>query len=90
VYPSSAVIASVVVITSTTIIRRIREGKWEHHIGEVLIFGWMLLVALMILAIISPTMAKTLAYLGIVGAFVVNGPQVFKLVGSFGRGTGAV
>lgn len=83
--PSDAVTASVIVITGTTIIRRIREGKWQAHIIETIIFGFMLLIALLTLAIVAPTIAKVLAYLGMVGAFVVNGPAVFKYVGDFGR-----
>lgn len=88
--PSSAVVASVVVITSTTIIRRMREGKWQTHILEVIVFGFMLLIALLTLAIVLPGVAKILAYLGMVGAFAVNGPELFKFLGDFGRGTGKI
>lgn len=84
--PSSVVFASVVVITSTTILRRMREGKWQGHVVEVIVFAFLLLLALQILAIVLPTMAKILGYLGMVGAFVVNGPVVFKTLGDFGRG----
>ncbi len=88
--PSDAVVASVVVIVATTILRRMQEGKWQGHVIEIIIFGFMLLVALLVLTIVSPTIAKAFAYLGMVGAFVVNGPAVFKMVGNFGRGTGRV
>lgn len=87
--PSSTVIASVVIITSTTILRRTREGKAPSgYIIETIIFGFLLLVALLILAIVMPQIAKVLGYLGMVGAFVVNGPEVFKLLGNFGRSNG--
>lgn len=86
--PSNVVLASVVVITSTTILRRMREGTAQGHVAETIVFGFMLLVALLILAIVMPTVAKVFGYLGMVGAFVVNGPAVFKLVGNFGRGEG--
>lgn len=87
---SSVVFASVIVITSTTIVRRLRENKWHGHIVETMVFGFMLLIALLVLAIVMPTAAKILAYLGMVGAFVLNGPAVFKLLGDFGRGKGVV
>lgn len=90
--PSSAVVASVFIITTTTIIRRIRTSKpgQSHQILESIVFGFLLLIALLTLAIIMPTFAKVLAYLGMVGAFVLNGPTLFKFVGDFGRGQGRI
>lgn len=88
--PSNAVVASVLIITSTTIVRRVRRHEIQGHIVEAIVFGFLLMIALLVLAIAMPTVAKTLAYLGMVGAFVVNGPEVFKLLGNFGRGRGAV
>lgn len=88
--PSSAAVASVVIICSTTILRRVREGKGDVRVIETVIFGFMLLVSLLLLAILVPTLAKVLAYLGMVGAFVVNGPALFKFIGDWGRGTGRV
>jgi hypothetical protein len=88
--PSSVVIGSVVVITSTTLVRRMREGKGTVSVAEILVFGFLLMIALLVLAIVMPSVAKVLAYLGLVGAFVVNGPAVFKLLGDFGRGKGVV
>jgi hypothetical protein len=83
---SSTVFASVLIIAATTIIRRSREGTAAGHVVETIIFGFLLLIALLILAIVLPTFAKALGYLGIVGAFVVNGPAVFSFLGDFGRG----
>ena len=88
--PSSAVLASVIVITSTTIIRRARQGTWKSHVIETIIFGFLLLIALLIVALILPTVALVLAYLGMIGALVVNGPEVFTFLGNFGRGKGVV
>lgn len=85
-YPSSLAMASVAIITSTTIVRRMRQGSWRGHVVETVVFGFMLLIALLIVAIVAPPVASILAYLGIVGAFVVNGPAVFQFLGSFGRG----
>jgi hypothetical protein len=80
--------ASVFVITSTTLVRRVREGNWQSHVIETIVFGFLLMIALLVLAIVSPRVATVLAYLGLVGAFIVNGPAVFKLLGDFGRGKG--
>ncbi len=86
--PSSSVFASVFVITATTIVRRIREDKWQGHVIETIIFGFLLLVALQLLVLVLPNFAKVMGYLGIVGAFIVNGPAVFGYIGEFGRGAG--
>lgn len=88
--PSSVVFASTVIIVATTIIRRVRENGWQGHVAEALVFGFLLLIALLVLAIVLPRFAQTLGYLGIVGAFIVNGPAVFGLLGDFGRGKGVV
>lgn len=88
--PSSTVIASVVIITSTTIVRRIRDGNWQGRIVETIVFGYLLLIALLVLAIVFPSIAQVFAYLGMVGAFLLNGPAVFTLLGNFGRGKGVV
>jgi hypothetical protein len=88
--PSSTAFASVIVITGTTIVRRMREKGWQTHIMEIVVFGFILLIALLTLAIVIPPAALILGWLGMVGAFVVNGPAVFSLLGSFGKGKGAV
>lgn len=88
--PSSAVFASVVLITGSTLLRRMRDPKHPTNAMEIIVFGFILLIALLTFAIVAPSIAKILAYLGMVGAFVVNGPAVFKFVGDFGRGAGAV
>ena len=88
--PSSAVFASVVLITGSTLLRRMRDLKHPTNAMEIIVFGFILLIALLTFAIVAPSIAKILAYLGMVGAFVVNGPAVFKFVGDFGRGAGAV
>lgn len=84
--PSSIVFVSVVTIAGTTVIRRVKEDKWEGHIVEVVVFAFLLLIALQLLALVLPGVAKVLGYLGIVGAFVINGPAVFGAAETFGRG----
>jgi len=87
---SSTVFAATLIIVSTTIVRRIRNGTWSGHVVETIVFGFLLLIALLILAIVTPRFAQVLGYLGLVGAFVVNGPALFELIGNFGRGKGAL
>ena len=76
-------------MTSTTIIRKVREkGKtgWrEGELTQVTIFGYMLTIALLTIALFSPGIAKALAMLGLVGAFALNGPAVFGWLGDLGR-----
>ena len=88
--PSSAVFSSVIIITGTTLLRRMRDSKQPTNTMEIIVFGFILLIALLTLAIVAPPVARILAYLGMVGAFVVNGPAVFKFIGDFGRGKGVV
>jgi hypothetical protein len=83
VNPSSAVVTSVVIITATTIVRRQRQGTLTGHFLETIVFGFMLLVALLLLAVLMPTVAEVLAYTGLIGAFVINGPEIFKLMGAW-------
>ena len=48
------------------------------------VFAFGLTVALLGVAIVAPTVAKILAYLGLVGAFAVNGPVLFSMIGKLG------
>jgi hypothetical protein len=79
--PTDIVVASVIIIVATTMIKNAKHKK--NHIAPI-IFGFMLLVALLILATFAPTVAKGLGYMGMVGAFVVNGPDVFSLLKNIG------
>jgi hypothetical protein len=83
--PAGTITTVVVVIAGTTILRLVRQGKWQGQIGEVMMFAFLLLVALLFLSLMSPSLAVVLAYLGLVGAFVVNGPEIFEMVGDWGR-----
>lgn len=87
--PSSTVVASVVIIGATTMLRRKHDEK-DFHALETIVFSFLLLIALLVLAIVAPSVAQVFAYLGIVGAFALNGPTVFTLLGDFGRGKGAL
>ena len=85
------VIVTAIVISGSTIIRLIREGGWvgNRKIIPVVIFGFLLALALEVVALISAKLAAILCYLGLVGAFAVNGPSLFTLVGNLGRSPGA-
>lgn len=84
---SDVVLGSVLVIVTSTLVRikraPIRGQTFTPF--QVIAFGFLLATGLLIVAIASPGLAKGLAYLGLVGAFVVNGPTLFGLLGNLGR-----
>lgn len=82
--PTDVIVASVVIITASTLIKDAKAKKKGSKFAPIL-FGFMLLIFLLILATFAPTIAKGLAYMGMVGAFVVNGPAVFGLVSGIGK-----
>jgi len=79
---SNTILISAVIITGSTLLRKKR--KKETNYMETITFGFLLVFVLLILAVPFPTFAKGLAYLGLVGAFAVNGPEVFKLAQQIG------
>lgn len=76
--PTDTIIVSAVVITGSTMVRRGIKNQKEYL--RTLFFGFLLTFILLIIAVPLPTVAKGLAYMGMVGAFAVNGPEVFALV----------
>jgi hypothetical protein len=92
VNPTEIVIGSVSIIVATTIVRRLREHKVSFSpvkgpkgIGAIIVFGFLLTIALLMIAIFAPRIAIALCYLGLVGAFALNGPAVFSYIGDIGR-----
>lgn len=83
--PTDVILGSVVVITGTTILRNVRNKTKAGTTFKPVLFGFLLAAALLTIAIGAPGFAKGLAYLGLVGAFVVNGPALFELIGSLGK-----
>ncbi len=80
------ILPSVVVMAGTSIIRRVREQKnYEGTTTQIVLYAYLLYMALLLLNMVAPQVARTLAYLGIVGAFVVNGPAVFGYLGDLGK-----
>ena len=84
------ILISVGVMVGSTIIRNVhnrasqnvkQKGKEPNSWGQTIVLGFFLTVALMILAIPFPTFTKGLALLGVVGAFAVNGPTVYAMLG---------
>lgn len=84
--PSGAIVTSVVVVVGTTLFRLARQGKTKGTTLEVIVFGVMLLVALLIISMVLPTIAMVLAYMALIGSFIANGPELFKFLGAFGQG----
>lgn len=82
---TDVIVGSAVIITATTVLRNVAEKKAAGATWRPVIFGFGLALALLALAIPAPGMAKGLAYLGLVGAFVVNGPALFTVIGKLGK-----
>lgn len=77
---TDVIIIACMVMAGTTVIRRIKEkphAKAEYV--QPVVYGFFLCLALLVLAVPLPTFTKGLAYLGMVGAFAVNGPTIYKL-----------
>jgi hypothetical protein len=75
---TDVILLSGALITVTTVIRNTTDKKF--HFSPIM-FGFLLTAALLILSAAAPTVAKGLAVMGVVGAFVANGPAVFKVLG---------
>lgn len=82
---TNTVAAAVGVVAGTTLFRLVRQNQIKGNAIRILVFAGMLWSALLVVAIASPVIANTLAYLSMVGAFIVNGPEILKWLGDFGR-----
>lgn len=81
---TNVILGSAVVITATTVLRNVREKTKAGTTFKPVIFGFGLAFALLAMAMVAPGLARALAYMGLVGAFVVNGQAVFDLIGKLG------
>lgn len=79
---TDAIVGSTVVITGTSLIRDTVKGKPQMR---PVISGFLLGSALLLLSFAAPTLAKYLAYLGVLGALVTNGPEVVTALGRIGQ-----
>jgi hypothetical protein len=82
---TDVILGSVVIITATSVIRNARAKTKVTTTWKPVVFGFGLLLALLAIAIVAPGFAKGLALLGLVGAFVTNGPALFDTIGSLGK-----
>lgn len=80
--PTDTIVAATVIIAGSTMIKNAKAKK--NHFAPI-VFGFLLTSALLIMAMFAPTFARMLAYMGMVGAFVVNGPAVFGVVSGIGK-----
>lgn len=76
---TSAVIGGTIIITGTSVLKDIHEGK-----PPVLpvVTGFLLGSALLLVAFASPPLAKALALMGVVGALATNGNAALGVIGS--------
>lgn len=80
---TGTILAAGILVTGSTVVRDVHEGKGR---AAPIIFGFMMVSALLIISMASPKYAKGIAYLAMVGAFVVNGPAVFGIVSGISGG----
>lgn len=74
------IIVSVVVVSGTAILKDTGPGGGGFKMHTV-VSGFLLGSALLLVAALSPAIAKGLAVLGIIGALTTNGPAAFKVIG---------
>lgn len=74
---TGTIIAAGILVTGSTVIRDVHEGKTR---AAPIVFGFMMVTALLVISYASSGFARGLAYMSMVGAFVVNGPAVAGVV----------
>ena len=83
---TETIIGAGVIVTGTTVIRDVHEGKTR---AAPIIFGFMMVAGLLVISLAAPKAAKGLAYFAMIGAFFVNGAAVFGVAGGIANsGTG--
>lgn len=75
---TGTIFAAGVIVAGSTLVRDVHEGKGR---AAPIVFGFLMVTALLLISMASPKYAKGIAYLSMVGAFVVNGPAVFAIAG---------
>lgn len=76
-----AVLGGTVVITGA---RVFNDAAGGHFTMQPVVSGFLLGSALLLVAMVAPSIAKALIGLGIVGTFIVNGPTILDRVGKLG------
>lgn len=82
--PSMLIIGSVTLVTITTVVKNAKNKTKAGTTFEPIVFGFLLTLALLAIALVAPNFARGLAMLALVGAFVVNGPTIFALLSTKG------
>lgn len=80
--PTGLILGTGVVVAGSTLIRDVHEGKTR---AAPIIFGFMMVTALLLISLGSPKTARGLSYMALVGAFVVNGPAVFGIASGISK-----
>lgn len=76
-----AVIGGTVVITGARVFADTADG---HFTMQPVVSGFLLGSAMLLIAMIAPSIAKALIALGLVGTFVTSGPTILDRVGKLG------
>jgi hypothetical protein len=79
---TSLVLGATVVVTGSTVIRDVHEGKTR---AAPIVFGFMMAAALLIMGMGSEKLARGLSYMSMVGALAVNGPAVFAIASGISK-----
>lgn len=79
--PTDVIVIAGVVVTGSTMVRRYSQKKKGEM--QTLTYGVLMIFVLLVMAIPLPAFAKGLAYLSMIGAFVVNGPELVKITGQW-------
>lgn len=78
---TNAVIGGTVAITGARVFADTAGG---HFTMQPIVSGFLLGSALLLVAMITPSIAKALVALGLVGTFVTSGPTILDRVGKLG------
>jgi len=81
---TGVILGSSVVITVTSVLRQAQAKTPAATTFKPILFGFGLAFALLAMSMVAPGLARALAYMGLVGAFVVNGQAMFDLIGKLG------
>lgn len=79
------VLGSTVVLVASSVLKNAKNKTPAGTTFKPVIFGFGLAFALLAIAIAFPWLARALAYMALVGAFVVNGPALFDTIGKLGK-----
>lgn len=74
--PTGMIVAAGVIVTGSTVIRDVHEGKTR---AAPIVFGFLMVIGLLLIAMGAPKVARGLALLSLLGALAVNGPAVFGI-----------